>query len=127
MSLLPLPRCDVSPGLGSEAQLLPLCSSKRSLASWDPLGPGKGEFLESWDLGVGGGEVGGPGPWAKGRIRIEDFCRAPNKTDNNPCLTAHTSLWGKQSNAHRTEFIICQSVISAMEKSEARKSGEWEL
>ena len=35
-------------------------------------------------LGVGGGEVGGPGPLAKGRIRREDLCRAPNKTGNNP-------------------------------------------
>ena len=40
---LPLPRCDVFPGLGSEAQLLPLCSSKSRLASRDPLGPGKAE------------------------------------------------------------------------------------
>ena len=52
---LPLPRCDVFPGLGSEAQLLPLCSSKSRLASWDPLGPGTAEG------GGGGGGAGGGG------------------------------------------------------------------
>ena len=61
---LPLPRCDVFPGLGSEAQLLPLCSSKSWLASWDPLGPGKagaGTGTGAFPRGLR------PGGWGWGR------------------------------------------------------------
>ena len=57
---LPLPRCDVFPGLGSEAQLLPLCSSKSRLASRDPLGPGKAE-VGGRGVRRGGGRWGGGG------------------------------------------------------------------
>lgn len=40
-----------------------------------------------------------------------------------PASIGGTFLWGKQSNEHYTK-LICQMVISAMEKSEA---GKWSL
>lgn len=45
--------------------------------------------------GVGGWEVGGPGLWPKGRIRIEDLHISPHKTNNTLALMSQTLLVGE--------------------------------
>lgn len=75
---LPLPRCDVFLGLGSEAQLLPLCSSKSRLASWDPLVPGK---VGGGARGRRGAVPGGlkPGGWGWGSRRPRPLGQGKNQ------------------------------------------------
>lgn len=53
LSELPLPCCDVSPSLGSKAQLLPLCSSKGRRFPRTPwvLGRGSARRVGSWGFG----------------------------------------------------------------------------
>lgn len=95
LSELPLPCCDVSPSLGSKAQLLPLCSSKGRRFPGTPWVLGRGSAWRVGSWGFGGWEVGRPDPWAKGRIKEKSSVYLKTKQTIFLALMSHTLLVGK--------------------------------
>lgn len=123
---LPLPRC------GCDAATSPQAWDPRQGSSlfvlqregWLPgtpwvLGRGRSWRVGTWRVGVGKSEAQAPGP------REESGWKNPmepqSKQKTAPALMGPVFLWGKRSGQHHRKCILCQVVMRARERSEARK------